>query len=125
MAVKKNVKKINNKPVEVIASATLKGAKMSPRKTRLVVDMVRDMQVENALNALKYSNQKRADVVHKLLQSAVYNAKEKGADVDDLWVVGAWVDEGTVAMRFKPRARGSAAPIRKRSSHITLQVGKI
>ncbi len=125
MAVKQNVKKIRNKVVEVIASATLKGAKVSPRKTRLVVDMVRDMQVENALNTLSYSTQKRAEIVRKVLQSAIYNAKEKGADVDDLWVVGAWVDEGTVMMRFKPRARGSAFPIRKRSSHITFQVGKV
>lgn len=112
-----------NEKHNVVASATLRGAKVSPRKTRLVVNMVKNKHVESALSALAFSKQKRAGMFKALIESAIANAKEKGADIDKLWVVGAWVDEGPTMMRFKPRARGSAFPIRKRSSHITVQLG--
>lgn len=118
-------KTANRKNVEVVATATLKNVKYSARKTRLVVDMIRNQQVEPALNALEFSPKKRAKTVKKLLLSAVANAREKGADVDSLWIVGAYVDEAATMMRFKPRARGSAFPIRRRSSHITLELGTL
>ena len=117
-------KKKRNKNVEVTASATLKGVRVSARKTRLLVEMIKNLHVDSALNTLRFSNKKRGDILEKLLLSAIANARENhNADADDLWVVGGWVNEGTTLMRFKPRARGSAFPIRKKSSHITLQVG--
>lgn len=113
-----------NKTAEVVASASLKGVRVSARKTRLLVEMIKNLHVDSALNALRFSNQKRAAILEKLLLSAIANARENhDADADDLWVVGGWVNEGPTLMRYKPRARGSAFPIRKRSSHITLQVG--
>lgn len=115
--------KKNNR--KVVAKASLRNVRVSPRKTRHVVEMIKGLQVDAAVNALRYSKQKRAQLIEKLLMSAIANAREQAdADIDDLYVVGGWVDEGRKMMRFKPRARGSAFPIRKRSSHITLQVGE-
>ena len=117
------VKKIKKVPV-VAGKATLSGVRISPQKARLIVNLVKGMQVEPALQNLEYTPKKGAEFAKKLLLSAVANAKEqKGADVDALWVVGGHVNMGKSIKRFMPRARGSASPIIKRSSHITLEVG--
>ncbi|WP_225071545.1 50S ribosomal protein L22 [Desulfuromonas sp. CSMB_57] len=103
------------------ARAQLRYARLSPRKTRLVVDMVRGKGVQEALNILNFSPQKAAGVVSKLVSSAVANAEQKGiADVDRLVVATITVDQGPALKRFMPRAQGRATKIRKPTSHITV-----
>lgn len=103
------------------ASAKLRYARLSPQKTRLVVDMVRGKAVQDALNILKFSPQRPADVVAKVVRSAVANAEQKGvADVDRLFVKAVFVDQGPVLKRFMPRAQGRATRIIKPTSHITV-----
>jgi len=101
------------------ASAKLTYARISPRKTRLVVDMVRGQQIQTALNILKYSPQPSAKLISNLLKSAVANATQKGvADIDRLYVKTIYVNAGTVLKRFLPRAMGRASRIRKPTSHV-------
>ncbi|WP_027716901.1 50S ribosomal protein L22 [Desulfuromonas sp. TF] len=103
------------------ARAKLRYARLSPQKTRLVVDMVRGKGVQDALNILKFSPQKAAAVVSKLVSSAVANAEQKGiSDVDRLFVKTINVDQGPALKRFLPRAQGRATRIRKPTSHITV-----
>ena len=103
------------------AQAKLRNVRLSPRKTRLVVDMIRGKGIQDALNILKFSPQKSAPVVSKLLRSAVANAEQKGvSDVDKLFVKTIMVDQGPVLRRFMPRAQGRASRIRKPTSHITV-----
>ena len=101
--------------------AKLASVRLSPRKTRLVVDMIRGMAIQPALNALNFSPQPSAKIVAKLLKSAVANAEQKGvSDVDRLYVKMIQVDGGAVLKRFVPRAMGRASKIRKPTSHITV-----
>ncbi len=103
------------------SSAKLSSARLSPRKTRLVVDMVRGKEIQAALNILRFTPQPSARLVAKLLSSAVANAEQKGvSDVDRLYVKTIFVDGGTVLKRFLPRAMGRASKIRKPTSHITV-----
>lgn len=103
------------------ARAKLSFARLSPRKTRLVVDMVRGKGIQDALTILRFSPQPSAKLVSKLLQSAVANAEQKGAsDVDRLFVKTIFVDAGPVLKRFTPRAMGRASKIRKPTSHLTV-----
>ena len=103
------------------ASAKLKFVRLSPQKTRLVADMVRGKAVQEALNILKFSPKRPADVVAKLVRSAVANAEQMGvSDVDRLFVKALFVDQGPVLKRFMPRAQGRATKIRKPTSHITV-----
>ena len=108
----------------VVASATLRNVRVSAQKARLVINMIKGKQLEPALQILRFSPKKTAGFAEKLLKSAMANAQEKGADLDKLWIVGGWVDMGRTLKRFMPRAQGRATPIRKRSSHITLQLGE-
>jgi large subunit ribosomal protein L22 len=106
-------------------SATLRHARLSAQKARLVINLVKGKQIEPALQILQFSPKKGAVLIEKLLRSAIANAREqRGFDVDKLWVTGGWVNEGPTMKRFMPRARGSADKIRKRSSHITVMVGE-
>jgi len=105
-------------------SARLKGARISAQKARLVVDQIRGKQVGEALNILSFSTKKGAHLVQKLLESAIANAEHnEGADVDELSVSRIFVDEGLTMKRIRPRAKGRADRILKRSCHITLAVG--
>ena len=105
--------------------ATLRWLRMSPRKVRLVVDTIRGEDVEKALNVLHFSPKAAAKPLAKLLQSAVANAEVKGdLDLDKLYVYKATVDEGSTWRRFRPRAQGRATRIRKRTSHITLELAE-
>src|SRR5699024_2429776 len=104
-------------------SAKLRFARISPQKARLVADQIRGMSVEAALETLRFSTKKAARIVHKLLESAVANAEHnEGADIDELRVATITVDEGPSIKRIKPRARGSADRILKRTSHVTIRV---
>ena len=108
-----------------VARATLSDIRMSPRKARLVIDLIRGKQVEPALNVLRYSPKKGSAFAKKLLESAIANAREHaGAAVDRLWVTGGWVNEGRTLKRYMPAAHGRATPIRKRSSHMTIVLGE-
>lgn len=101
--------------------AKLRYARLSAQKTRLVVDMVRGKGIQDALNILKYSPQRAASIVAKLVSSAVANAEQKGvSDVDRLYVKTITVDQGPALKRFLPRAQGRATKIRKPTSHITV-----
>ncbi len=103
------------------SSAKLSFARLSPRKTRLVVDMVRGKDIQTALNILRFSPQPSAKLIAKLLSSAVANAEQKGvSDVDRLFVKTICVDGGPVLRRFVPRAMGRASKIRKPTSHISV-----
>ena len=105
--------------------ASLNNIRISPRKARLVVDMIRGQNVAKALGMLENTNKKAAGPLRTLLKSALANAEQKDSnvDVDDLSVKVAFVDQGRTLKRFRPRAMGRATPIRKRSSNITLVVG--
>tara|TARA_B100000676_G_scaffold167091_1_gene164188 strand:+ start:43 stop:375 length:333 start_codon:yes stop_codon:yes gene_type:complete len=105
------------------AQAKLRGARLSAQKARLVADQVRGRQVEEALNLLTYSSKKGADVIRKLLNSAIANAEHnEGADVDELKISEIYVDEGMTMKRIMPRAKGRADRILKRSCHISITV---
>jgi large subunit ribosomal protein L22 len=107
------------------ATAKLSFVRLSPQKARLVVDMVRGKRVQEALNILKFSPQCAAELVAKLVSSAVANAEQKGVnDVDRLFVKTIFVDQGPVLRRFMPKGRGSASRIRKPTSHITVVLGE-
>jgi len=107
-----------------VARATLKHVRISPRKARLMIDLIKGKQVDPALRILDFSPKKACALGSKLLRSAVANAVEKGeVDADNLWITGGWVDMGKTMHRFMPRAQGRATPIRKRSSHITILLG--
>ena len=103
--------------------AKLRGARLSAQKARLVADQVRGRQGEDALNLLTYSSKKGADVIRKLLNSAIANAEHnEGADVDELKISEIYVDEGMTMKRIMPRAKGRADRILKRSCHISITV---
>jgi len=107
--------------MEVVAR--LKGARISAQKVRLVADQVRGKAVEEALLLLSFSPRKGAAIIKKVLNSAIANAEHnEGADVDELKVSTICVDEGTTMKRIKPRAKGRADRILKRSCHITITV---
>ena len=104
-------------------SATAKRLQISPQKARLVVDQVRGKPVADALDILNFSNKKGAVLVRKVLESAIANAENnEGADIDELKVSEVFVNEGMTMKRIKPRAKGRADRIFKRSSHITVTV---
>ena len=107
------------------AKATLRYVRMSPRKTRPVVDLIRGCPVSDALALLRFTPRAAAKVVQKVLLSAVANGQQPGkelGDADSLRVSGAWVDVGPTLKRFQPRAQGRAFAIHKRTSHITIAV---
>ena len=104
-------------------SAKLKGAQISAQKARLVADQVRGRHVDEALDLLEFSPKKASKLVKKLLDSAIANAENnEGADVDELVISSVFVDEGRTMKRLRPRAKGRADRIFKRSCHITLMV---
>ena len=104
-------------------AAKLTGARLSAQKARLVADQIRNKGVEDALDILAFSNKKGAEIIKKVLESAIANAEHnEGADVDALKVSTIFVDEGVSLKRIKPRAKGRADRITKRTCHITVKV---
>ena len=105
------------------AFAKHRHARTSAQKARLVAAQIRGLHVEKALEVLSYSPKKGAGLVKKVLESAIANAEHnEGADIDELLVSQIFVDEGPTMKRIKPRAKGRADRILKRSSHITVVV---
>lgn len=102
--------------------AFLKNYRQSPRKVRLIADLVRGKEVTKALQTLTFVNKRASGPFTKLIESAVANAKHQGVE-GKLFVKSVAVDKGVVFKRFMPRARGSAARINKRNSHITVELG--
>jgi large subunit ribosomal protein L22 len=106
------------------AKAQAKFQRISPKKVRLVVDLIRNLGVEQAKAQLKVSPKNAAAVVGKVLESAVANAEHNNkVKKDELHVVAGYVDQGPTLKRWRPRAYGRASQIRKRTSHITVVVG--
>lgn len=106
-------------------AAKLRGARISAQKARLVADQIRGKSVESALEILQFSGRKGADIIKKVLESAIANAEHNdGADIDELKVSTVFVDEGMTMKRIKPRAKGRADRILKRSCHITVKVAE-
>lgn len=111
------------KPAVAGGKATLSDVRISAQKARLAIRLIVGKQVEPALQLLQFTPKKSTALVYKLLKSAIANAREHGgADVDKLWVTGAWADAGKTLKRIMPRARGMATTILKRSAHITVVV---
>ncbi len=104
-------------------SSIHKYARISPQKCRLVADQIRGLSVEKALNTLKFSKQRAAELVKKTLDSAVANAENnEGADIDELCVSMIYINEGPTLKRMRARAKGRGSRILKRTSHITVTV---
>jgi large subunit ribosomal protein L22 len=109
--------------VEVRAVA--RHIRMSPQKVRLVLDTIRGKPVSEALNILRFLPQKATVPIAKVVRSASANAENNfNLDVDELVVTRAFADEGRTLKRFRPRARGRANQILKRSSHVTVVVSE-
>jgi len=101
--------------------AVAKFVRISPRKIRLVMDQVRGKQVGEALNMLSFAPQRGARILKKLVNSAIANAEQNtGVDVDSLYIIRVYADEGPTLKRWRPRAQGRATSIRKRTSHLTV-----
>lgn len=106
-------------------SAKLTNSRISPQKMRLVADQIRGLAVERALDVLTFSNKKAATVIKKVLESAIANAEHNdGADIDDLKISEILVDAGPTMKRLRPRARGRADRIIKRTSHLKVTVSE-
>lgn len=106
-------------------SATLKFTRSAPQKLRLLADQIRGLPVERAINLLTFSNKKGAGVVKKVLDSAIANAEENdGVDIDELRVSAVEINQGPIMKRLRPRARGRADRILKRTSHVTVTVSE-
>jgi len=106
-------------------TATLRNARISAQKVRLVADQIRGMSVEPALQTLQFSTKKAAAIMKKLLESAIANAEHNdGLDIDELKVSTVFVDEAATHKRIRARAKGRANRILKRTSHITVAVAE-
>ncbi len=101
--------------------AVAKFVRISPRKIRLVMNQVRGKQVGEALNMLSFAPQRGARILKKLVNSAIANAEQNtDVDVDSLYIMRVYADEGPTLKRWRPRAQGRATSIRKRTSHLAV-----
>ena len=100
--------------------------RVTPMKARRVIELIRDLPAQDALSVLKFAPQAASEPVAKVLASAIANAEHNfSLDADSLFVSRAYVDEGPTMKRFRPRAQGRAYRIRKRTSHITIEVESV
>jgi len=106
------------------ATAKLKTYRQSPRKVRLVAKAIRGKRVSEALAMLSFTAKRPADPLHKLISSAVANAKGLSMPIENLVIKELKVDEGATLYRRRPRSRGMANPIRKRTSHVTITLAE-
>lgn len=104
--------------------AFLKNYRQSPRKVRLIADLVRGKKASEALATLQFVDKRAAGPFAKVIESAVANAKEQGKDIDTLFIKTVSVDKAPTFRRMMPRARGSASRINKRNSHIRVELAE-
>ena len=105
-------------------NAQHKNARISAQKARLVADLIRGKEVAQALNVLAFSPKKGAELIKKVLESAIANAEHnEGADIDQLKVVTIFIDKGPSLIRFQARAKGRGNRIEKQTCHISVTVG--
>ena len=105
-------------------AATLRYARISPQKCRLVADVIRGKSVDDALRTLNFTPKKGARILKKVLESAIANAEHNhGADIDELKISQIEVNDAPTFGRYRARAKGRGARIIKRNSHITIRVG--
>ncbi|HRI06641.1 MAG TPA: 50S ribosomal protein L22 [Nannocystaceae bacterium] len=109
-----------------MATARLSHARITPRKARIIANMIRNQKVTSAINSLRFLHKAGARSFFKLLVSAVANAEDQGkVDVDNLVVTKVLVDQGPTLKRWRPRAMGRANRILKKTSHIVLEVSEV
>ena len=101
-------------------------ARISPRKARLLMDLVRGRDVDDAINLLRFSKQRVSGMIEKVIRSAVANASEQevAPSRNTLYVAKAWADPGPIIKRFQPKDRGKAYPIKKRTSHLVVEIAE-
>ena len=100
-------------------------ARIAPRKARLILDLVRGRDVDDAISLLKFHKQRAGVFVEKIIRSAVANANEQEvAPRKTLYVAKAWADPGPIIKRFQPKDRGKAYPIKKRTSHLVVEIAE-
>ena len=104
--------------LEATAKATY--IRIAPRKVQIVLDLIRNKPANEALAIIKHTPKAACEPLEKLLKSAIANAENKDMDVSRLYVAKCWVGQGPTLKRIRPRARGSANRINKKTSHITL-----
>jgi large subunit ribosomal protein L22 len=104
------------------ARAVLRGYRMSSRKARVMADLIRGKTVEAAVTMLTFQQRKAALPLRKLIDSAVANAESRNMDLDKLIVARVLVDKGPVMKRWMPRAHGRATPLKKQTSHVTVEL---
>ena len=103
------------------AKATLKFARISSRKVKIVADLIRGKDVDEALAIVKFTPKAASEIVEKLLKSAIANAENNhGMKINKLYVAEIYANQGPTLRRIRPAAKGSAVRIRKRTSHITI-----
>ncbi len=106
--------------------ATLKQYRQSPRKVRLVADLIRGKKVDRALTALEFASKRASSPLKKLINTAIAGAKHNfNIEKNDLFVKEITVDQGPTLHRWRPRARGRATPINKRTSHVSVVLEKL
>ena len=104
--------------------AILKNYRQSPRKVRLIADLVRGKRASEALTALQFVDKRASGPFAKVISSAIANAKEQGKNVEKLFIKTVQVNKAATLKRSMPRARGSASRINKRNSHISVELGE-
>jgi len=105
-------------------TATHRFARISPRKARRVINLIRGMPCDAAMEQLRFNNLRAAGMVRDVLKSAMTNADEQEASMGDLYIVDARVDGGPYHLRWRPKDRGRVHPIEKRTSHIVVTVAQ-
>lgn len=114
------------KTIEMIAKATARYVRMSPQKMRLVVDLIRGKNVNDALMTLQFTNKRATGPIEKVVRSAIANATEKSEalDVDNLFIENAYINEGPRLKRMRPAPMGRALGYQRRLSHVTVELGE-
>ena len=111
--------------VKIQAKAMVRQVRISPTKIRQILALIRGKDAEEAMTILRFSPQKAARIVYKVLQSAVANAEHNfGMDTDKLHVLAAYADQGPSMKRFRPASMGRAHPYVHRTSHVTVSVAE-
>ena len=110
----------------MIAKASARFIRMSPQKARLVVDLIRGKDVNDALMTLRFTNKRATGPIEKVVRSAIANATERGedVDVDNLFIERAFINEGPRLKRIRPAPMGRAFGYMRRMSHITVELGE-